>query len=85
MVCLFQYTFDPFSGAFIYKGEISGDNEEDLFSLQDIDYSGKFHVNRKPPDLESSITLDEMLRDAENVFRDVSEVKKVHKLENLKY
>ncbi|XP_060562870.1 uncharacterized protein LOC132722391, partial [Ruditapes philippinarum] len=71
------YTFDPFSGAFIYKGEISGDNEEDLFSLQDIDYSGKFHVNRKPPDLESSITLDEMLRDAENVFRDVSEVKKV--------
>ena len=77
-ICLiFQYTFDPYSGAFIYKGDSSEHNEEILFSLQDIDYCGKFHVNRKPPDLASSITLDEMSKDAENVFRETLEVKKV--------
>lgn len=74
---IFQYTFDPYSGAFVYKGEMSEENEENLFSLQDIDYRGNFHVNRKPPDLASKMSLSEMLRDAENIFKEISDDRKV--------
>ncbi|KAL4223439.1 hypothetical protein ACF0H5_016910 [Mactra antiquata] len=64
------YTFRTNSGAFLYKGEMSEEDEENFFSLQDIDYTEKFQVNRKPPDLTSNITLDEMMQDAIHILTD---------------
>lgn len=77
--CYFQYTFNPYTGAFLYKGDVPDENEEELFSLADIDYSyrGKFHVNRKPPDQTTSVSLNDMLQYAENVFREAGDTKKV--------
>lgn len=75
---LFKYSFIIRTGVFVYKGEMSEDNEEELFSLHDIDYPGKFHVIRKPPNITSKITLDEMFKDAERILTDdTAEISKV--------
>lgn len=52
---------------------MSEENEEHLFSLQDIDYCGKFHVNRKPPTLSSTVSLSDMLTEAGHIFKDLSD------------
>jgi len=63
----------------MYKGDVSDENEEQLFSLEDINYAyrGKFHVNRKPP-LSASVTHEEMLQYAERMFQEASDTKRVY-------
>ena len=72
---IFQYTFNPYSAKFTYKGDATEDGDDVMFSLHDIEYddNGNFRVNRNPPNTSTNITLDSMLHQAEHVFKDASD------------